>query len=114
MKAGELYWANIPFISRPGGKIRPVLIIKAMTAVTVLVLTSTSQFKTNLTLIHSVDFDSHQYQRVRLNGLSGTSFFYEENLRAIEAQCLGRYLGVLRRNDWNTIYAHVSRMIQGA
>lgn len=114
MQAGELYLANIPFLSRAGSKIRPVLILKAMSGVTALVLTSTSQDKANLTFIHEVNFDAHQYQRVRLNGLSGVSYFYEENLREIEASSLERYLGILRKNDWETIFKSVKNLIDAS
>lgn len=111
MKLGDIFFAEIPFLTRPGSKIRPVVIIAQETNVDVLILASTSKFNPNLDLLHSVDFNAMKYTRIRQNGLSGISYFYFNNLRDIPVSSLRRQVGSLRSDDINVLISKLEPLL---
>src|SRR5437762_1533422 len=103
MTIGEIYWADVPFKNRPGSKIRPVLVISTEFIPTVVVLTSTSQHKPNLTQLHAVDFSAIRYSRLQAAGLRGMSYFYEENLTRLDQSYFERFIGQMNVQDLKII-----------
>jgi mRNA-degrading endonuclease toxin of MazEF toxin-antitoxin module len=103
MLTGEIYWADVPFRNRPGSKIRPVMVVSTRFIPTVVVLASTSQYKPNLTHLHTVDFSSVKYSRIQAAGLRGMSYFYEENLTRLDEAQFRRFIGKMSAQDLKII-----------
>src|SRR5437870_612743 len=103
MTPGDIHIFNVPFDNRPGGKERPVVILQLLDDLEVAIIQSTSQFKPNLELIHSVDFDHSAYYGVRCSGVSGISYFYRENWLLRPRALNVRRIGKLHERDFEII-----------
>lgn len=103
MIPGEIHLFDIPFKNRPGSKVRPAVILHILDDECVVTIQSTSQFKANLELVHTVNFDQADYYKIRVKGLTGTSYFYREKWGSIPIASHIRPIGTLHKDDFLAI-----------
>ncbi len=105
MNPGDIHFFDVPFENRPGSKIRPVVILQELEDECVVVVQSTSKVKPNLDLVHTINFDHPNYFYIRLNGLSGKSYFYREKWSPLPKSFDRGVVGPLLRVDFLAIQA---------
>ena len=100
MLPGDLYWADVPFTNRPGGKTRPILILVVNSEAhdVELILEGTSKAFKNQDLVKVIDFSKRGYLGMRAQGIT---YFYLGGLRNdIHAADLKTKIGTMPRADF--------------
>ena len=95
LSPGQVRWAYVAFEDRPGGKVRPVIIIR-VAGESVIVLEGRSRWKDGLTMLLALDSSHPDARRVPL---WQATYFYAENLRRIPSIDVEKHIGTLSKSE---------------